>query len=137
MRLVPDRAVLLVAVLVVAGEVAVAGLLALSHPAVVGFVLAATLLVVFTAAIVAVLRRGTIASCPCFGASAAPFGRRHLVRNGALLAVAGAGTVTTAITPSAGLAVAGVVIAIGIGALTAAVVVLLDDVVYLFTGSVR
>ncbi|WP_326690768.1 MULTISPECIES: MauE/DoxX family redox-associated membrane protein [unclassified Streptomyces] len=63
-----------------------------------GFILAAGLLAVLSAALVRALRRNVATACACFGSSSAPIGPRHLVRNGALLAVAALG---------AGLSVAG------------------------------
>ncbi len=54
-----------------------------------GALLALLLLLVFTAAVVRLLRRGERPACSCFGAmSAAPIGTRTVVRNGVLLVLA-------------------------------------------------
>ncbi|GLW68583.1 hypothetical protein Kpho02_08820 [Kitasatospora phosalacinea] len=55
---------------------------------------AAVTLVAFTAALVAVLRRGIDASCSCFGISAAPVGPAQVVRNCVLLAFSSTGLAT-------------------------------------------
>ncbi|MEW9529358.1 MauE/DoxX family redox-associated membrane protein [Microbispora sp. NPDC049125] len=81
------------AALVVAAEVAVAPLLAWRPTVTAGFVTALGLLAAFTAAIVLALRRGRRVPCRCFGASTAPVGPGHLVRNAALIAAASAGAV--------------------------------------------
>ncbi|HET6296624.1 MAG TPA: MauE/DoxX family redox-associated membrane protein [Kribbella sp.] len=67
---------------------------ALVPVAVVGLAGAAVLLLAFTIAIVATLRRGGQQACRCFGARAIPLGPAHVVRNALLLAVALAGLVT-------------------------------------------
>jgi hypothetical protein len=60
-----------------------------------GFLLGAGLLAVFTVAITLSLRRGNRAPCRCFGASAAPLGPRHVVRNLTLIVVAVLGVAAT------------------------------------------
>jgi hypothetical protein len=82
---VPARLSRLVAVAVVVGECAAVVLLALGPGGAPGFVLTLLLLAAFTTGIVRSLRSGTKASCACFGASTAPIGRRHVVRNTVLL----------------------------------------------------
>ncbi|MCN9244381.1 hypothetical protein NGF19_26955 [Streptomyces sp. RY43-2] len=79
-----------------------------------------------TVGIVRTLRSGTKASCACFGASTAPIGRRHVVRNSVLLALAAFGLAAAAsgtVTPSeaAGIAVT------AFGALTGALLVIFTD----------
>ncbi|MCM6776881.1 redoxin domain-containing protein [Nocardia sp. CDC159] len=51
-------------------------------------VLALVLLLVFTAAVGRLLRRGKHPACSCFGAMSAPIGGRTLIRNGVLIAMA-------------------------------------------------
>lgn len=132
MRVLPRRVVRPVALVVVAAEYAVWGLLTVPARAatVTGLLLAMTLLAAFTLAIVLVTRQGARVPCRCFGRSAAPLGIRHAVRN-CVLAVLAAGGATVAATSSpvrmeeavvAGLA--GVVL----GVLT----VMYDDIVELF-----
>jgi hypothetical protein len=127
---VPGTLVRPVAVAVVVGEAAVA--IAMVVRPLAGFAGAVALLGGFAAAVAVTIRRGTPATCHCFGASGAPFGRRHVVRNlvlaacaatGAVLVVAGAGEAT------------GAALAIGVPAALVAVVavVRLDDLMFLFT----
>ena len=102
MRVVPARLTVTVAVLVAAVEAATPLLLVPMPHALartvgtVGFGLAATALAGFTGGIVALLRKGRAAGCRCFGGSAAPFGRRHVVRNAALFMAAAFGAYAAA-----------------------------------------
>ena len=132
-RLLPERFVRAGAYAVLVGEVCSAGLLAFPQTALAGFVLAAVVLALFTAAIAQAIRRGLNVPCPCFGVSTAPVGPRHIIRNLILIAVA--------VTGAAGIGLAGVhqhaaVAGIVIAATLAAVVVLLvrftDDLAGLF-----
>ncbi|WP_141717548.1 peroxiredoxin family protein [Nocardia altamirensis] len=67
-------------------EVVAALAVLLPWTALAGAVLALVLLVVFTAAVVRLLRKGEHPACSCFGAvSAAPIGAKTLVRNGVLI----------------------------------------------------
>jgi hypothetical protein len=119
-------------VAVIAAEVVIPILLAVPGLARAGFAVAAGLLVAFTVAIAAVLRRGTGTACHCFGAAASPLGPVHLVRNGILLIIAGTGLVVGGVGLD-GAAPAGLVVA-GAAALVAAVVLTrLDDIVDLFS----
>ncbi|MEV4378059.1 MauE/DoxX family redox-associated membrane protein [Streptosporangium sp. NPDC049644] len=117
--------------MVVAAEVAITVLVALPSTARAGFGVAALLLLCFSVAIVATLRRGVRTECRCFGPSSAPLSRRHLVRNGVLLAVALGGLITAEgrgerVHP------AGVAIAVGAALVAAALVVRFDDLADLF-----
>ncbi|MBG0832672.1 methylamine utilization protein MauE [Planomonospora sp. ID67723] len=119
------------AVGVVAAETAVPVLLAIPPTARYGFALACVLLAAFTAAVAAALRGGRRAPCRCFGASGVPVGRRHLIRNGALLVTAVLGALAPqGFPPPAGLAVAGAA-----GLAGAVLVISLDDIVDLFARS--
>ncbi|MFF2427191.1 MauE/DoxX family redox-associated membrane protein [Streptomyces mirabilis] len=111
----------LVAVAVVVGECAAVVLLALGPGGAPGFVLTLLLLAAFTTGIVPTLRSGTKASCACFGASTAPIGRRHVVRNTVLLALAAALAGTPAPTQPAGVLIA------AFGALVGALLVIFTD----------
>jgi hypothetical protein len=75
-----------IAIGVVAVEVVIVVLLAVPATVRVGAALAAVAVFGFTAVIVAGLRRGVAAPCRCFGASTVSLGRRHVVRNGLLMA---------------------------------------------------
>lgn len=134
MRLLPARAVVPVAGVVVALETAVV-LLLLPLPvrplAVAGFALAIVLLLGFAVSIGLVLRRGVQASCRCFGGSgAAPFRRHHIVRNLVLVALAVAGVVAALGEPALSWEAA----ALGAvpGAVVGLLVTRLDDLVELF-----
>jgi hypothetical protein len=130
MRLLGPRVVRPVAAVVVLGEAAVPLLLLTLPPA--GFAVAGVLLLGFTAAIVAVLRRGTPAACRCFGGSRpAPFRWHHVVRNAALLVVAGVGAAAVSSEPSTRWQEA--VVATAAGLVVAVLVAHLDDLVDLFT----
>ncbi|MDQ1741949.1 MAG: hypothetical protein QOE23_288 [Pseudonocardiales bacterium] len=109
-------------------EFIVVALLAYPGTSRLGFALAAILLIAFSVAIRAALRRGVHAPCRCFGASDTPLGRRHLVRNGLLLVIALLG----ALTPSGPLTPSGACLAVGTGLVLATLVVRLDLVVELF-----
>ncbi|WP_063762666.1 MauE/DoxX family redox-associated membrane protein [Streptomyces sp. NRRL S-1448] len=125
------------AVLVAASEVAVLLLLLASPLAVpagrVGFVLAAGLLLAFTAGAALMVVRGVRAVCRCFGASGSPMGRLHVLRNGVLTLIAAGGVLGSsgiaAVAPAYGaVAVAG-------GAVVGALVTRLEDLAALFRPS--
>jgi hypothetical protein len=125
-----------VAAVVVAAELAVVVLLAAPAAAPVGLAVAAILLGAFTTAMATAVRRGSRTPCRCFGASSTPIGRRHLARNGALLAVAATGllgwTSGPGATTPAGLAVTALT-----SAVLAALTVSFDSLVDLFASPAR
>jgi uncharacterized membrane protein YphA (DoxX/SURF4 family) len=123
---VPARLSRPVAVAVVAGECAAVVLLTLGPGGAPGFVLTLLLLAAFTVGIVRTLRTGTKASCACFGASTAPIGRRHVIRNGVLLVLAGFGLAAALAGTPAPTQAAGVLIA-AFGALVGALLVIFTD----------
>ncbi|GAA1556420.1 methylamine utilization protein MauE [Actinomadura kijaniata] len=116
---------------VIALEAAVPVLLAVPATRILGFGVALVLLAAFTVAIAGALRRGRRAPCRCFGASAAPLGPRHLVRNGVLLAAASAG----ALAPGGAAPAAGLAVAAAAGLVAGLLIVSFDDLVDLFAGS--
>jgi len=61
-----------------------------------GLLAAIALLGSFTAALVAATRRGSAASCHCFGATDTPVGAHHVARNIVLIAAAAVGWVAAA-----------------------------------------
>lgn len=116
MRVVPARLVPAAAGVVGLAEAAVPVLLLVPPARRLGHVLAALLLVAFSIGIAVTLGRRQRVACRCFGATGAPLGRRHLLRNGllttaALVGVAAAGA--TGDVPLAGVAVAAVAGAVG------------------------
>ncbi|WP_426512239.1 MauE/DoxX family redox-associated membrane protein [Dactylosporangium sp. McL0621] len=132
MRVVPVRAARPAAAASVAAEVAVVALLLvpLRWAAVGGFVVAAGLLTVFAVAIAISLRGGNRAPCRCFGASATPLGRRHIVRNSVLVVIALAGLAAAA--GGSAVAVPGAIVAGGAGLVFGIVVTAYDDIAALF-----
>ncbi len=132
MRLLPRRWERPVVTAVVAVELAIPALLALPWGVLPGFGLALSLLGAFTVAIVLAVRRGVRAPCRCFGASAAPLGITHLVRNTLLCVVVVAGALGALLERPAASHPAGVVVAVASGALAAVLVVAYDDLTYLW-----
>jgi uncharacterized membrane protein YphA (DoxX/SURF4 family) len=122
----PTGPVRLLAAVVVTVEVAVPILLAVPGAGTAALVVAAVALVVFTAVIMRALRRGTTATCNCFGPAATPLSRRHVVRNVLLLAV----VATAALVPPASGPVhpGGFAVAALVAVVVAALVVRFDDV---------
>lgn len=95
------RAVAL-AVVAVEGAVCLALTLPYAPATLAGLVAATALLTVFTVVVARSVGRGSTARCRCFGRSAAPLGRAHIVRNGLLTSVAGAGAAAVATGPAGG-----------------------------------
>ncbi|NUR60410.1 MAG: hypothetical protein HOV87_17380 [Catenulispora sp.] len=87
-RIVPERLSWAAASATVAAELTAAVLLAVPGAGRGGFLLSAALLLVFTAVIVQALIRRLNVPCPCFGASTAPVGKRHVLRNAVFLGFA-------------------------------------------------
>ncbi|MGC9671363.1 MauE/DoxX family redox-associated membrane protein [Planosporangium sp. 12N6] len=129
-RLLPSWLTRPVALLVVAAEFAAWVLLAVPFTAVAGLLVAAGLLVSFAVAVALAVRPEVRTPCRCFGASSAPLGARHVVRNVALTAAAAIGVATA---PQAGpVHVGGLVVAVCAGLVLGALVTVLDDIVELF-----
>ena len=84
----PSDAPAVLAVVVPAGEAALAAALLLTASAAAALACAAVLLTGFAAVLTAALRRGESASCNCFGSSRHPVSRAQVVRNAVLTAVA-------------------------------------------------
>jgi hypothetical protein len=85
---------------------------------------------VFAVAIAISLRGGNRAPCRCFGASATPLGRRHIVRNTVLVVIALAGLASAA--GGSAVAVPGAVVAGGAGLVSGILVTAYDDIAALF-----
>ena len=94
-----------------------------------GFVLAAGLLSVFTLAIARTLASGRRTTCRCFGASTVPLGRRHVLRNLVLIAVAATGLAATVVGGGSGLGPA--LVGATAGLVLGVLVVELDDLTVL------
>jgi methylamine utilization protein MauE len=119
---------------VAAGIVAIESGCALAVPLspVVGLIGCLGVLTLFCVGIVVLLVRGVSASCACFGATGAPLGRKHLIRNGLLAGIALSGLLTNA---AGDLHPGGVLSALFAGLIGAALLVTFDDLVELFSPS--
>ncbi|MBL1082292.1 hypothetical protein JK359_09900 [Streptomyces actinomycinicus] len=121
-----------VAPLVITAEAAVLMALVLPASVKVGFAAAACLLAGFSMALIGVLRRKESAACHCFGGSE-PVAPRHVVRNVLLIGVALAGLAGRPATAGAAVgSSAGLLLAVGVGALLALFTVALDTLAHLF-----
>ncbi len=121
-----------VAAAVITCELATAALLPADVTALAGLAAGAAMLIVFTMAIGSALRRGGSASCRCFGASAQPLSRRHLVRNAILLAITAVGvtgTLPIAASGGAGWDPAALTLSAFVAVVLAALVISYDDLV--------
>jgi hypothetical protein len=114
-----------------AAEAAIVVLTALPWTAVAGLALALVVLATFTAGTWLAVARGTDTPCQCFGASAAPLGRRHIARD-ALLCVAAAAGIACA--GAGGARTGGILLALAAGLVIAVLVVHVDDLAVLFAG---
>jgi hypothetical protein len=128
MAILPERLVRPVAVLVVACEAAIVPLLVTPTfvTGLLGLALAAVLLAGLAVAIGSIVHRGIDTTCQCFGHSAMPLGKVHIVRNVGLVAVAAVAAVTGA--RGGGLEIGGALLAGLAGVLLGALVTVLDDI---------
>lgn len=127
------------AVTVLGAESAIVVLLAVPMIPWLGLGFSIVLLLAFSVAISAALRRGSTAPCHCFGGSAAPLGVRHLVRNAGLVLMAVAGlsieVVGTAGAVQAEAHPLGLVMAAIVAVVLAALVLCFDALADLFVGT--
>ncbi|GGX36446.1 MauE/DoxX family redox-associated membrane protein [Streptomyces lomondensis] len=131
---VSGPAVRAVALAVVAVEGAVCLALTLPYPpaTLAGLLAATALLAVFALVIARSVGRGTTVQCRCFGRSAAPLGRAHVVRNGLLASVAGTGAAAVATGPAGGADPGTVAVAWCAGVIAGGLVTVVEDLVSLF-----
>jgi methylamine utilization protein MauE len=115
-----------VAIMVLAGEAACVVLLVVPVTHLAGYALSGLLLAAFAAAVVRVIHSGRQVRCHCFGGGGGVLGRGHVVRNGLLLAAAGAGALGGA-TVTAPVAL----VAMAAGALAGLITVRWEDVAFL------
>ncbi|MFI6485654.1 MauE/DoxX family redox-associated membrane protein [Nonomuraea sp. NPDC050663] len=94
-----------------------------------GFAAAAALSAGLAAVVLRALARGHHEPCPCFGVSARPLGRRHVVRNGLLIVLALAGLASG---DPAGPGAEGWPVAVLAGGCAAVLLIFFDDLVELF-----
>lgn len=114
-------------------ESGIAVLVCLPGTALLGCLAATALFGVFSAGVARLLATGTRASCRCFGA-ASDLGGRHVVRNLALVALAGCAALVTALAPHGTPAPLALAVAIASAAPIAAAFVRWDDLVILVAG---
>ena len=126
----PDLAAMVLAI----AEVAIVMLLALPWTWRGGLVFAAAVLAIFSAGTLLALHREAQVPCQCFGTSRSPLGRRHVLRNLLLCAVAVAGA---AYAGGHGVRLEGVLIALVAGAVAALFVVFLDDLAALLANDAQ
>lgn len=119
----------------VLAETAVVVLTAIPRTVPVGLALAGLMLLVFCAGIVVSMRSGASVPCRCFGATSAPLGPRHLVRNAALLSVVAAGLVAWQLRATGRPATGGAVLAVAVAVVLALIVIFFDDLADLFGSS--
>lgn len=131
LRLFPRRLTTPVAAATVGAEALTAVLLAVPATAGAGLVLAIALLGAFVAGILAARRAGRQVPCRCFGATSAPLGLPHVIRNGLLAAVASVGLVAMAASAPGALHPGGVALAACTAAVGALIVVRMDDLLAL------
>ncbi|MEU8407786.1 MauE/DoxX family redox-associated membrane protein [Micromonospora sp. NPDC048842] len=129
MIFLPKRFSWSVAWLVVVAEMATAVIVAVPGLAMVGFLLAMGLMLIFTLSIASMVRRGSVEPCRCFGVSTRPPGWIDVIRNLALIAVAGAGLAGTAGSANvADIGVGGLALATGVGAVIALLLMNLGEI---------
>ncbi|MEV4282241.1 MauE/DoxX family redox-associated membrane protein [Actinoplanes xinjiangensis] len=127
-----------VAALSVTAELVVLATLVWPGGALPGLAAATVLFAGFTAALVVAVRRGSGASCHCFGASDSPVAWRHVVRAAGLGALSAGGFGGTVVLPAAsltGLGAAQALIAVAVAGAGVAALVWLDDLAWLLRGS--
>ncbi|MER6009615.1 MauE/DoxX family redox-associated membrane protein [Streptomyces bluensis] len=125
------RAVAL-AVVAVEGTVCLALILPYTPATLTGLLAATALLAVFTVVIARSVGGGTTVRCRCFGRSATPLGRAHVVRNGLLASVAGVGAAAVVTGPAGGSGPGLVAVAWCAGAVAGGLVTVMEDLVSLF-----
>ncbi|MFJ9588651.1 MauE/DoxX family redox-associated membrane protein [Streptomyces acidicola] len=125
------RAVAL-AVVAVEGAVCLALILPYTPATQAGLLAATALLAVFTVVIARSVGRGTTVRCRCFGRSAAPLGRAHVVRNGLLASVAGVGAAAVVTGPAGGSDLGMATVAWCTGVIAGGLVTVVEDLVSLY-----
>ncbi|WP_418955694.1 MauE/DoxX family redox-associated membrane protein [Streptomyces tritici] len=130
LRLFPRGLATPVAAATVGAEALTAVLLAVPATAAAGLGLAIAVLAAFVAGILAARRGGRLVPCHCFGATSAPLGLPHVIRNALLVAVAAVGLAALTAAPGA-VHPGGLALAAGTAAIGALMVVRMDDLLAL------
>jgi hypothetical protein len=129
MPVVPKRGHTAAAVVFVGGELLIVGCLIIPAANGLGFLLAAVLLVAFSAGIYLAMRQELRQPCLCFGVSTLPLGWPHIARNVGLFCVALVGFLATG---SVGARPAGIAISVSAALVLALLFIFFDDLVDLF-----
>lgn len=118
---------------VVAAELLISASMTSPNPSVAlaGFALGILLMVVFSGAIVLVIRRGTKAICRCFATSTAPLSTRHVIRNGALAILMLVGFIIS-LRGAGATSRTSIGVSVVVGLLCGGVVTILDSIIDLF-----
>ncbi|GGK82968.1 hypothetical protein Sme01_16970 [Sphaerisporangium melleum] len=103
-----------------------------AETATIGFLLSSTLLLIFTGALLIVIRRGHRRSCRCFGTSATPVGPLQVARNLVLLAMSLAGLMAIASEPTPSLDSAPLTMTIAAGAILGVLIASIDEIIEVF-----
>lgn len=115
-----------IGVVVVIAEASAVVLLAYGRTVPVGFIWAGVVLLALGVGIARALRAGTTTPCGCFGVTATPLSRRHLVRNAAMLVIAVIGLISDLLVHG-GMRPAGVVLGLAGGGVLASFLIFFDD----------
>jgi hypothetical protein len=126
-----------VAVATTAAELSIVALVAWSPTARGGLAIAAVAVGVFTIVMIAAERRGAPVTCRCFGGGGQTWGPVHLIRNTLLGGSAVLGVVAHSIAPPGQPALAGATVASAVAAIVALLLILSDDLAYLFSSDRR
>jgi hypothetical protein len=136
---VPGRLAGTAAVAVIGAELTVLALVVVPVSAAIGLLAAGAVFTGFALVLARAVTRGAATGCHCFGASSGTVAVRHVVRTGflALLALAGGTAGLTADLADVWVPAPATVLVVAVSALVVAVVVYLDEIVWLFGGSAR
>ena len=122
---------------VVGAELIVAPLIAVPATKVLGLLVAASILAVFTIVMVRALRRGVHSPCNCFGSSGDVIAFPHVARNLFLLGTAVAGVALAITQPPTPLSIPHYVVSVLVTAMLVLAIRLTDVIAFLFSPTSR
>jgi hypothetical protein len=123
-----------VGVALVAAEVSVVALAPWGTTGLVGSLVAVVLLAALTGGVAAAVRRGSTASCRCFGSRGQRLGSIHVIRNATLTAMAAVAAMATTLADGRTLHPAGAGLSVAAAALGALVIVYWEDLAVVVLG---
>ncbi len=100
-----------------------------------GFLLAAAMLLAFSAGLANALARGEQTTCRCFGSTGELISLHHLVRNGILVVVAMVGGLGCLVWPASSPVTPVQLLSAALGALSGLLITRWDDLLYVIRGS--